>query len=145
MDYPFRRGLDDNHDYIPPFFPDKIVNRTFFILLHNLYSKASLVWMKVVYLSFCSHFNTKQFWTQKQNLFKNKKHSENADTSTSVTFDLDVWPLYYVKVKKAYVIRCCVLYCPLVPDMMTCRCNSLRDMTICSFLWPLASVKVNFN
>ena len=23
---------------------------------------------------------------------KNKKHSENADTSTSVTFDLDVWP-----------------------------------------------------
>ena len=26
------------------------------------------------------------------NIFKNKKHSENADTSTSVTFDLELWP-----------------------------------------------------
>ena len=32
----------------------------------------------------------------------NKKHSENADTSTSVTFDMWCWP--YDKVKNAYVM-----------------------------------------
>ena len=37
---------------------------------------------------------------------KNKKHSENEDTSTSVTFNLDVWFWPYLKVKKAYVMRC---------------------------------------
>ena len=31
----------------------------------------------------------------------NKKHSDNANTSTSVTFDLDVWPCLHVKVKKS--------------------------------------------
>ena len=49
----------------------------------------------------------------------NKKHSENADTSTSVTFDIDVWRCPYVKVKKAYVIICCLLYCTLVSGMMS--------------------------
>ena len=39
------------------------------------------------------------------NIF-NKKHSENSDTFTSVTFDLGVWPWPYVKVKKTYFIRC---------------------------------------
>ena len=39
--------------------------------------------------------------------WKNKKHSENADTSTSVKFDLVVWPWpFVVMVKKADIIRC---------------------------------------
>ena len=52
---------------------------------------------------------------------ENKKHSENADTFTSVTFDLDVWPWLYVKVKKADVIRYRLLYCTLVPGIMSMR------------------------
>ena len=79
----------------------------------------------------------------------NKKHSENADTSTSVTFDLDVW--LYFKVKKAYVIRCRLLYCALVPVCDVCETNSLRYLAISSFfvtfdlhLWPSAYVKVTF-
>ena len=83
---------------------------------------------------------------KKKNEKKNKKHSENADTSTSETFDLDVWPWPYFKVKKAYIIRCRLLYCTLVPGMTdVCEYNSLRDMTINSFfvtfdlhLWPSA-------
>ena len=43
------------------------------------------------------------------NLLINKKHSENADNSTSVIFDLELWPWPSVKVKKAYVIRCRLL------------------------------------
>ena len=39
-----------------------------------------------------------------------KRHSENADTSMSVTFDLD---------KKAYVIRCHLLYYALVSGVMS--------------------------
>ena len=49
----------------------------------------------------------------------NKKHSENANTSKSVTFDLEVWPLPFFKVKKADVIICCLLYCTLLPGMMS--------------------------
>ena len=37
----------------------------------------------------------------------------------SVTFDLDMWLWPYVKLKKAYVIRCRFLYCTLVPGMMS--------------------------
>ena len=48
-----------------------------------------------------------------------KKHPENIDTSTSVTFDLDACLRRYVKVKKkAYVIRCQLLY-HIVPGMMS--------------------------
>ena len=37
------------------------------------------------------------------------------------------------KVKQAYVITCRLLYCTLVPGMMSvCEYNSLRDMTISS-------------
>ena len=61
---------------------------------------------------------------------KNKKHSENADTSTSVTFDLDMWPWPYFKVKKAYIIRCRLLYCALVPGMMSV------NIIVCE-IWPL--------
>ena len=39
----------------------------------------------------------------------NKKHSENADTPTSATFDLVVWPWPFVKVKKADVAYCIYL------------------------------------
>ena len=62
-----------------------------------------------------------QFMSTHNNHFiiKNKKHSENADTSMSVTFDLVVWPWSFVKVKKADVIKCRLLYCTLVPGMMS--------------------------
>ena len=46
----------------------------------------------------------------------NKKHS---DTSMSVTFDLVVWPWSFIKVKKADIIRRHLLYCILVPDIMS--------------------------
>ena len=80
----------------------------------------------------------------------NKKHSENADTSASVTFDLVVWPWPFVKVKKADVIRCCFLYYTLVSRTSEVyRFNVLRDITICLIfvnfdlhLWPSAFVKV---
>ena len=75
-----------------------------------------------------------------------KKHSENADTLH--VYDLDLWPWSYFKVQKAYVIRCRLLHCALVPGMMSV-CNSLRDMTINSFFvtfdlhrWPSAYAKV---
>ena len=48
-------------------------------------------------------------YSTRSNCNFNKKHSENADTSTSVTFDLDV------KVKLA----CHLLYCTFVPGMMS--------------------------
>ena len=55
-----------------------------------------------------------------QETWSDKKHSENADISMSVTFDLEVWPLPFVKVKKADVIhKCCLLYCTLVPGIMS--------------------------
>ena len=82
---------------------------------------------------------------------KNKKHAENADTSTSVTFDFVVWPWPFVKVKKADVIRCHLLYGYLIPGMMSMGFIALRDITICLFyvtfdlhLWPSSSVKVTF-
>ena len=61
---------------------------------------------------------------------ENKKHSENADTSTSLTFDLEVWPWPHFKVKKAYVIRSRFLYCALVPGMISV------NVIICE-IWPL--------
>ena len=48
---------------------------------------------------------------KKKKTKKNKKHSENTVTSTSVIFDLVVWLWPFVKVKKADVIRCRLLYC----------------------------------
>ena len=79
----------------------------------------------------------------------NKKHLENEDTSTSVTFDLDVWPWPYFKVKKAYIIRCCLLYCALVPGMMSVNiivCKTIHSffVTFDLHLWPSAYVKVTF-
>ena len=73
----------------------------------------------------------------------NKKHSENADTSTSVTFDLELWPR---------LMSLDVVYCIYIGTRYdVCECNSLRHMTISSFfvtfdfrLWPSSSVKVNF-
>ena len=69
---------------------------------------------------------------------KNKKHSENVDNSTSVTFDLDVWPWPCFKVKKAYVIRYCLLYCALVSGMMSVNvivCETWSLIYYCD-LWP---------
>ena len=67
----------------------------------------------------------------------NKKHSENADTSTSVTSDLDVWPW---PCQNAYIIRCRLLYCTLVPGMVSvseivCKIWPLRLVHFCD-LWP---------
>ena len=93
-------------------------------------------------------FTNKQNW---KNTLTNKKYSENADTSTSVTFDLVVWPWPFVKVKKADVIWCHLLYCTLVPGTRydVYGFNTLRNITICLFyvtfdlhLWPFAFVKV---
>ena len=77
---------------------------------------------------------------------KDKKHSENADTSMSVTFDLDVWPWPHVKVKKAYLIRYWVLHCTLVPDAMSVALFFFFFVTLdlLHLWWPLAYVNVIF-
>ena len=59
----------------------------------------------------------------------NKKHSENAGTSTSVTFDIDVRPCTYVKVKKKSL---CHKMSIIGTRFYVCECNSLRDMIISS-------------
>ena len=65
----------------------------------------------------------------------NKKHSENTDTSTPVTFDLVVCPWPFAKVKKADVIRCRLLYCTLVSGMMSMGLL-LYDISIfVCFMW----------
>ena len=53
-----------------------------------------------------------------------------------VTFDLVVWPYY--KVKKDYVIRCCLLYCTLVPGMMSVSVILYEIWPFVRFcdLWP---------
>ena len=68
----------------------------------------------------------------------NKKHSDNSETF--VIFYFDVWPWPCLKVKKAYVLghpwmSVNILY--LCTRYDVCGCNTLRDMTICSFLWYL--------
>ena len=70
----------------------------------------------------------------------------------SVTIDLDVWRWPYVKVKKAYVIRCRLLYCTFIVIMYdVCEWNSLHAITHMSFFvnfdlhpWPSAYIKVTF-
>ena len=71
----------------------------------------------------------------------------------SVTFDLVVWPWPFVKFKKADVIGCRLLYCTLVPGMMSMGLlpYKIHHITICLFyltfdlhLWPLAFVKVTY-
>ena len=80
-----------------------------------------------------------------------KKHSENADTSTSVTFDLELWPWPSVKVKKVYVIRYRLLYCTLVPGIMSVSVIVCEIWPLVHFfmpfdlrLWPSSTVKVTF-
>ena len=66
----------------------------------------------------------------------NKKHSENAATSTSVTFTLVAWPWpFVVKVKKADVIRCHLLYCTLVPAMMSMGLILYEISPFVNFMW----------
>ena len=68
----------------------------------------------------------------------NEKHSEKADTSTYLIFDLYVWPWLYVKVKKAYIIRCRLLYCIIVPYMLFVSvivCEMWQLVHFCEF-WP---------
>ena len=72
-----------------------------------------------------------------ENEKKDKKHSENADTSMSVTFDLYVWPWPYFKVKNTYVIRCRFLYCTLVPGMVSMNIIANEIWSLIHFLWPL--------
>ena len=92
---------------------------------------------------------TKSTWS---GYIGNKKHSENAGTSMSVTFDLEMRPWPFIKCKKADVIRRRLLYCTLVPGMMsTDKFITLRDITICLLyltfdlhLWPSAFAKVTY-
>ena len=65
-----------------------------------------------VNLTRLSYFSISKFFYRKS---KRKKHSDNADTSTFVTFDRELWPWPLVKVKNADDIRCRFLYCTLVP------------------------------
>ena len=69
----------------------------------------------------------------------------------SVTFDLELWPWPYVKVKKTYVIKCRLLYCTLVPGMMSVSVIVCEIWPIVHIymafdlrLWPSSSVKVTF-
>ena len=54
-----------------------------------------------------------------------------------MTFDLVVWHWLFVKVKKADVIRCRLLYCTLLPGIMS------MDLLLCEIspfvysMWPL--------
>ena len=72
-----------------------------------------------------------------QKRYANKKHSENADTSTSVTSDLVVWPWPIVKVKKTDVNICRLLYCTLVPCMMSMGLTLYEISSCVYFMWPL--------
>ena len=68
---------------------------------------------------------------------RNKKPSENADTSTSVTFDPVEWPWPFVKVKKADVIRYRLLYCTLVPGMTSMGLILYEISPFVYFMWTL--------
>ena len=62
-------------------------------------------------------------WKKEENVHNgNKKHSENADNSTSVTFDLDLTSRY--RKLMSLIVLC------LGTRYDVCECNSLRDMTI---------------
>ena len=63
-------------------------------------------------------------------LMSNKKHSENADTFTSVTFDLDL-------TSRSRKLMSLLIVLFLGTRYNVCECNSLRDMTFNSFLRPL--------
>ena len=74
-------------------------------------------------------------WKEKM---KNEKLPENAHTSTSVTFDLVVWPWPFVKVKRADVIRCLLLYCTLVTGMMSRGSMLYKISSFVYFMWHLS-------
>ena len=57
--------------------------------------------------------------------------------SYSVTFDLAVWLWPYVKVKNVNVIKCCLLYCTLVPGLMTVSIILCEIIPLVHFLWHL--------
>ena len=86
---------------------------------------------------FCAISNDKllhsKYKKKKNKINLNKQHSENTDTSMSVTFDLVVWP--FVKVKKADVIRCRLLYCTLVPGMMSMYLILYEISPFVYFMW----------
>ena len=82
-------------------------------------------------------FSNAVLWVSNRRMIENKKHSDNADTSTSVTFDLVVWPWPFVKVKKTDVIRCRFLYCTLVTGMMYMGLILYEISPFVYFMWPL--------
>ena len=63
---------------------------------------------------------------------KKQKHSENVDTSTSVTFDFDVWFDFMSRSKKSLCQqRCRLLYCTLpVPGNTRSGMMSVRQSVI---------------
>ena len=70
-------------------------------------------------------------------------HSSTRSTSIPVTFDIDLWPWHYIKVKTLYVIRLHLLYCSLVPGMMSASSVGAIVYEILPFvdiLWSLTFV-----
>ena len=89
-------------------------------------------------------FNLKTCFRKKQEAFRERRHLHVCD--------LRPWRVILTltsKVKKAYVIRCRLLYCALVPGMsvkvIVCEVWTLINfVTFALHLWPSAYIKVIF-
>ena len=92
----------------------------------------NLAWWPLFFIAYLFRFSIGQI----SNKTNNNKHSENADTSTSVSFDLVVWHWPFIKVKKADVIRCRLLYCTLIPGMMSMGLLLYVISPFVYFIWP---------
>ena len=66
-----------------------------------------------------------------------QENKKNANYSTSMTFEFEVWHWPYVKVMKAYVIRCRLLYCNLIPYMMSLGEIDYEIWTFIILFWRL--------
>ena len=77
-----------------------------------------------------------RYW---KNVKKKKKKKKKAfrECRHLHVFDLDVWPWPYFKIKKAYFIRCHLLYCAFVLGMISVNVIVCEMWPIIHFLWPL--------
>ena len=66
-----------------------------------------------------------------QEAFRERRHLHVCD----LLHWLLIWPNF--KVKKAYVIGCCLLYCALVPGIMSMNIIVCEIWPLIHFLWPL--------
>ena len=71
---------------------------------------------------------------KKEMNYKDKRHSENTDTSTSVTFHLVVWPPF-VKLKKADATYC-IVPCYQVWFLWIYYFTRYQHLFILCDLWP---------